>query len=98
MGKVAENFKTTKAYVVDDLVLYDGVLYVFVSAHSAGAWNSSHVRAVDASIEQMITELVTAHNVMMDSAAFGSTVIFEPTLIEGTRYKYVLTNTADPRN
>ncbi len=39
----AEEFSTSKAYVKGDIVLYDGNLYEFTTAHSAGSWNSSQV-------------------------------------------------------
>ena len=39
----AEEFSTNKAYAKGDIVLYDGNLYEFTTAHSAGSWNSSQV-------------------------------------------------------
>ena len=44
---IAPSFSTSTAYVVGDYVVYQGGLYCFTSAHSAGAWNSSHVSAVN---------------------------------------------------
>ena len=35
---IAANFSVSTSYAVGDLVLYDGYLYKFTSAHSAGAW------------------------------------------------------------
>lgn len=43
---IAEEFDSTVAYAVGDYCIYNGTLYRFTSAHSAGAWNSSHVTAV----------------------------------------------------
>lgn len=42
---IADEFSTSKDYAIDDLVIYQGVLYRFIEAHSAGAWNSNHVTA-----------------------------------------------------
>ena len=36
-------FSTSTAYAEGDIVTYDHKLYKFKTAHSAGAWNSSHV-------------------------------------------------------
>lgn len=46
---VAPAFSTTKAYAIGDLVSYQGKVYVFTAAHSAGAWNASHVSATNMS-------------------------------------------------
>ena len=43
---IAPTFSTSNAYAVGDYVFYSGTLYRFTSAHSAGAWNASHVTAV----------------------------------------------------
>ena len=39
---IAETFSTSKNYVVGNLVTYNNLVYCCISAHSAGAWNSSH--------------------------------------------------------
>lgn len=39
-------FSTTEAYAKGDLVIYDGGLYEFKSAHTAGAWTASEVEEV----------------------------------------------------
>lgn len=43
LGQVAEIFDATKNYAVGDYCIYNDDLYRFTTAHSAGAWNSSHV-------------------------------------------------------
>lgn len=43
---VAGNFDSSVTYAIGDYVIYNNTLYRFTSAHSAGAWNSSHVTAV----------------------------------------------------
>lgn len=43
---IADAFSTSTAYAVGDYVIYQGVLYRFTSAHSAGAWASGDVTAV----------------------------------------------------
>lgn len=42
----ANEFSTSTAYAVGAYCYYNGTLYRFTSAHSAGAWNSGHVTAV----------------------------------------------------
>ena len=39
----AADFSTSEAYAVGDYCVYQGVLYRFTTAHSAGAWNAAHV-------------------------------------------------------
>ena len=46
-NQIAPAFSTSKAYAKGDYVMYNGTLYKFTKAHSAGAWNASHVAAVD---------------------------------------------------
>lgn len=43
---VANEFSASSAYSAGDYVTYQGSLYRFTSAHSAGAWNSGHVSQV----------------------------------------------------
>ncbi len=43
---LGDAFSTSAAYAVGDYCIYEGALYRFTSAHSAGAWNSSHVTQV----------------------------------------------------
>lgn len=38
-------FSTSKAYYVGDYVTYSGMVYKFITNHSAGNWNSAHVQA-----------------------------------------------------
>ena len=40
---IAEEFSTSKSYAVGDYVMYEGSLYIFTSAHAAGAWSSGDV-------------------------------------------------------
>lgn len=42
----AEDFDSTKAYAVGDMVLKDNKPYKFIAAHAAGAWNDAHVEAL----------------------------------------------------
>ena len=39
-------FDTSKSYSIGDFVTYDGDLYKFVEAHTAGAWNPAHVQYI----------------------------------------------------
>lgn len=45
-SSIAEEFSISKAYAIDDIVMYQGQLYKFKVAHSAGVWNVSHVSEV----------------------------------------------------
>ena len=96
-ANVAAEFSTSTAYAVNDLVLYGGVLYKFTSAHTAGAWNSSQVTAVDSSTEQQITRILAGMDNAEKATEYAGTVVFEPDQIVGTRYKYVFTDAPDPR-
>ena len=37
-SNISDNFNTTTAYKIGDIVIYDGKLYKFTATHSAGAW------------------------------------------------------------
>ena len=45
LNQIASEFSTSKAYAIDDLVIYQGALYRFTTTHAAGAWNAAHVTA-----------------------------------------------------
>jgi len=55
---IAEEFSTSKAYAVGDMVMHEGTLYKFTAAHTAGAWNAGHVTM--ASVDSEIGELKDA--------------------------------------
>ena len=46
---VSAEFSTTQPYAVGDIVVYQGVLYKFTSAHSAGAWAPAEAQATTVS-------------------------------------------------
>lgn len=93
----ARKFKTTQAYAVGDLVLYEGKLYRFTSNHSAGAWNTGHVTAVDNGTVSELGRILNGTDRAKKATAYVNTLVFAPAQITGTRYKYVLTNAVDPR-
>lgn len=95
--KAAEDFKTYRIYAAGFLVLYNGILYRFIVEHSAGPWNPAQVEPVDQGSEQIITRLIAAADNAIKETAYADTVVFAPSMIERTRYKYVLTNAQDPR-
>ncbi len=45
-------FSTATAYAVGDKVMYNYVAYEFTTAHSAGNWNASHVKAIVSILEE----------------------------------------------
>lgn len=53
--EIAPLFNTSTAYAKGDCAIKDAVLYRFKTAHSAGAWNSSEVDAINVSKE--VTDL-----------------------------------------
>lgn len=62
---IAEEFSTSKAYAVGDMVMYDSKLYKFKTAHSAGAWNVAQVDAVSvnneiSSLSNDLSEIITS--------------------------------------
>lgn len=83
----AREFSTSKAYAKGDLVLKDGKLYRFTSAHSAGAWNSAQVEAVDSGTAEL-TAYVSGYYRAAWAAAYGARTSFTPSQVSGTRYKY----------
>ena len=97
MGKTAQAFSASKNYAKGDLAIYNGILYVFTSAHSAGAWTGTDAAEVDESTERKLTEILAVYDNNIKETAFVGTVVFEPSQIAGSRYKYVLTNAQDPR-
>ena len=52
---IAPSFSTSTSYVVDDMVFYEGNLYTFTTAHSAGAWNANDV--VQVTVGEELTDL-----------------------------------------
>lgn len=99
MGKEAREFSTSTNYVIGDLTLFGGYLYRFTSNHSAGSWNPAHVVEVDHQIEPKLTRMLAAYDNAIEAAEYGETIVFEPQLISGNRYKYILDNGngIDPR-
>lgn len=59
-GSLAATFATNKTYKVGDYCIYNGTLYRFKVAHSAGAWNVSHVEA--AAIGADLAQFIIDHN------------------------------------
>ena len=92
MGKTASNFSTSTSYSIGDLCLYNGFLYIFTSSHSAGAWNDNDVKEYDDRTEEEIEIILNGYKRAVGDVAFANAVVFDVSQIEGTRYKYVLTN------
>ena len=66
---VADEFSDSEDYAVDDVVIYNDVIYVCTEEHTAGAWDASHFTATtvedliagaepDPLTEQQITDLL----------------------------------------
>lgn len=68
--EIAPLFNTSTAYAKGDCVIKDAVLYRFKTAHSAGAWNSSEVDAINLSEE--VTDLKQEFNQLGLSVVNGA--------------------------
>lgn len=60
LATIAPTFSTGTAYAAGQYVWYDGTLYRFTTAHSAGNWNSAQVTA--AVVGNDLSDLKTAFN------------------------------------
>jgi len=49
-------FSASTNYEIGDKVLYNGVPYIFIATHSAGAWDGSHVSKVVISLEDNVLD------------------------------------------
>ena len=80
---VAPEFSTSESYVTGDLVMKDGIVYIFTQNHPAGAWNSNHVQATNIStqIELMPDKIIQ----YVAQQGYGRTFISltDPALDEG---------------
>lgn len=92
VGKVASDFSTSVNYAVGDLTMYNGVLFEFITTHNAGAWNASHVQSYDSLVPEQISRIISGVDVAEQAVEFADRVVFEPTQLSGTRYKYTLLN------
>lgn len=79
---IAEEFSTSKAYAVGDMVMYDSKLYKFKTAHSAGVWNVAQVDAV--SVKEEISSLSNDFNGIA-STSYDLTQMTESTIASGWR-------------
>ena len=80
---MAAEFSTSTAYAIDDLVIYQGALYRFIAAHSAGAWNSNHVTAC--SIAQVLKTFAKFE--VTGTASAGSSVTITDSRINSEHWK-----------
>ena len=83
LTNVAAEFSTSTAYAIDDLVIYQGALYRFIAAHSAGAWNSNHVTAC--SIAQVLKTFAKFE--VTGTASAGSSVTITDSRINSEHWK-----------
>lgn len=92
----ARNFDPAATYSSGDLCLYKGYLYKFTSPHT-GEWNSADVSLYDTVSINEIIEMITGDENYSVEAAYAATIVFDVEQIRETRYAYVFTNAADPR-
>lgn len=91
MGKTASVFSTGTSYAIGDLTMYNGILYVFTSAHS-GAWDDDDAKMYDDTTMFDINRILEGYQNAQAAVAQAASVVFEPENITGERYKYKLTN------
>ena len=95
--KEARDFSSGINYGVGDLALKDGILYVFTSQHSAGAWDADDVAEYDTNEINELTRILAGMDNAVKATEYVGTIKLIPSIIEGTRYKYILTDAPDPR-
>lgn len=87
---IAADFSTSTSYAVGDYVIYNGALYRFTSAHSAGAWNGSDVTAVTVGSElDAVNDSLELKAPMTSPALTGTPTA--PTAAEGTNTTQIAT-------
>lgn len=90
---LAEPFSTSKNYAEGDYVVYNGILYTFITDHSAGAWNADHVTQTTAMNDireiQTLTdpiynksEITTVRGSIVNGVEDGSTIYVRSGYIE----------------
>lgn len=62
LSVIADEFSTSTTYAIDDLVIYQGVLYRFIAAHSAGDWNTNEVIVVNVAEELIANKISIQYN------------------------------------
>ena len=62
-GVIADDFSTSQSYAIGDYTYYNGSLYRFTAAHSAGAWVGTDAQAV-----QLAEDVVDLKNTLSHKA------------------------------
>ena len=79
---IAEKFDDEVAYAIGDLVIHDGNLYRYTSAHAAGSWDTSEVTAVTVSGE--LSGLKTLLGTKADASALANYLPLSGETMTGT--------------
>ena len=87
----AAKFSESRSYTAGEYCLKDGYLYRFTANHS-GAWDEDDIERVDTDIGTEVSIVLQTYRALRSASDFAESLVFEPSLIEGTRYKYTLTN------
>ena len=70
---IADEFDPLKIYDVGDYAYYQGNLYLFHSAHAAGAWNNNHAHAVKLTDNiKGIKSVMQMNNILWESGAYST--------------------------
>ena len=95
MAREVYPFSSGRNYGIGDLTLHDGIIYEFIAFHAAGGWDEDDVRPYD--VNGDYNRILAAMDTAIKYSAYADTMVFAPSQISGTRYKYVFTNAEDPR-
>ena len=87
----AAKFSESVSYSAGNYCLKDGYLYRFTANHS-GAWDEDDAERVDTDIGTQVNIVLQTYTALIHASEFSESLVFEPSMIEGTRYKYTLTN------
>lgn len=72
-----KEFNPQIGYAVNDIVWYEGKLYIFTSAHSAGSWNNNHVQEItigtqlNEKINKTGTNIITGNYIISNNNTNG---------------------------
>ena len=76
---ITNEFSESTAYAVGEYVNYNGLLYRFKVAHSAGAWDTSHVTEVKVGSEFVNLKSIVDTTLMSEKNLLDTTVIYTKT-------------------
>lgn len=91
---IAEKFVTTKAYPVDKVVSHEGKIYIFISPHAAGPWDSSEVE--ETTVEDLIDSGSGALEDSITASVTVGGITSGTTLAAGTTFEKIFKDMLNP--